>query len=210
MSAVLSLLLIRHGQTAYNASGRIQGWLDVPLDEVGRQQARRLAARLSAQGVNAVYSSTLARALDTARPIAEACGVPLQADDRLREYNMGEWTGLTREEIVARFGAPPLGSDAAIPNGETAHQVFERLRSFLDELLARHAPGEQVVLVSHGGALNTLVAGLLGLTIQRRSPFVFSNASVSELALEGTRWRLLRLNDVCHLMCDPLPVSSAG
>lgn len=209
MSAVLSLLLVRHGQTTYNASGRIQGWLDVPLDETGHQQARRLATRLSAHGVSAVYSSSLTRALDTARPIAEACRVPLQADDRLREYDMGDWTGLTREEIVARFGAPPFGGDAHIPNGETAHQVFERMHSFLGEILDRHAPGEHVVLVSHGGALNTLVAGLLGLTVQRRSPFVFNNASVSELVLEGKRWRLLRLNDVCHLMCDPLPTSGA-
>ncbi|MDW8293646.1 MAG: histidine phosphatase family protein [Anaerolineae bacterium] len=208
MSAVLSLLLVRHGQTAYNASGRIQGWLDVPLDEVGHQQARRLAARLSAHGISAIYSSSLTRALDTARPIADACGLVVRPDDRLREYNMGDWTGLTREEIMARFGASPVaGGDAHIPNGESAQQVFERLQSFLGELLGAHAPGESVVLVSHGGTLNTLVGGLLGLAVQRRNPFVFSNGSVSELALEGTRWRLVRLNDVCHLMCDPMPAS---
>ncbi len=193
---MLRLYLVRHGQTAFNVQGRVQGWLDVPLDEVGLAQARRLAQHFCAQRPQIIYTSPLLRAAHTARIVAAACQCEVILDERLREYHMGDWSGLTREEIAA---LPRLGdAELQIPNGESAYDVHARVTSWLSDVLARHA--EQTVLaVSHGGALGALLAAMLGLPIARRQPFIFGNASVTEVHYDGQRWRLHVLNSQCHL-----------
>ncbi len=196
---MLTLYLVRHGQTAFNAEGRIQGWLDVPLDATGLVQAQRIARRLSEKSIQAIYSSPLLRAADTARAIAHACGLDVIFDDRLREYHMGDWTGLTADEI--RTVMPGLRLDdpeVAIPNGESAQHMHERVAAFLRDLTARHTE-ERVVLVSHGGTLGAMIGTMLGLPVMRRHPFAFGNASVAKASYEGGRWRLRSLNDRCHL-----------
>src|SRR5690606_368207 len=97
-----SLYLIRHAHTAWNGAGRMQGWEDVPLDERGRQQAQALARRLRSEPIQAVYTSPLSRSLATAEPLAQALGVALRCDDRLRERHLGEWSGLTFDEARQR------------------------------------------------------------------------------------------------------------
>jgi broad specificity phosphatase PhoE len=197
--AMLTAYLVRHGQTAFNAEGRIQGWLDVPLDDVGQIQAECLARRFSEQSVQAIYSSPLVRAADTARVIAQACRLELVLDERLREYHMGDWTGLTAEEIRMAMPTTPLDDlEATIPNGESAQHMRERVAAFLRDLIARH-DGEAVVLVSHGGTLGAMVGAMLGLPVMRRHPFAFGNASLTEADYERGRWRLRSLNDRCHL-----------
>jgi probable phosphoglycerate mutase len=197
---MLRLSLVRHGQTAFNAQGRVQGWLDVPLDETGRAQAEKLAQHFRGQGVQIVYTSPLVRAAHTARVIAEACGCQVIADERLREYHMGDWSGLTREEILVLPSTTRETADVElqIPNGERADQVHARVSAWLRDVLARHE-GQTLLAVSHGGTLGALLATMLGLPVARRQPFSFANASVTEVHHDGQRWHLRMLNSQCHL-----------
>jgi probable phosphoglycerate mutase len=197
---MLTLYLVRHGQTTFNAEGRVQGWMDVPLDEVGLHQAQQVAKRFSAKQVHAIYSSPLMRAAETARAIAQAAGRDAILDDRLREYHMGDWTGKTGDEIAAitpglRWGGPEM----LIPGGESAQDMRDRVESFLHAVLARHAAGETLIAVSHGGTLGALVSAMIGLPVARRQPFSFGNTAVTKTVFEHNRWRLRSLNDRCHL-----------
>lgn len=199
---MLTLYLVRHGQTAFNAEGRIQGWLDVPLDAVGQVQAQRVAQRFAQQPISAIYASPLLRAADTARAIANVCRLEVILDERLREYHMGDWTGLTPDEIRLTLSSAHAvdNPEGIVPNGETAQQMRERVASLLGDLITRHAEGT-LILVSHGGTLGALVGMMIGLPAMRRHPFAFGNASVTEVTFEHGRWRLRSLNDRCHL-CD--------
>jgi len=199
---MLTLYLVRHGQTAFNAEGRVQGWLDVPLDDTGLLQAQRVAQRFSAKPIQAIYSSPLRRAADTARAIGQACGREVIFDERLREYHMGDWTGLTGEEIAATTpGFRMDDPDLAIPNGESAQDMHRRVASLLQDWIMRHM-GETIVAVSHGGTLGALIGTMLGLPVMRRHPFAFGNAAVTKASYENGRWRLRSLNDRCHLRED--------
>jgi broad specificity phosphatase PhoE len=196
------LYLIRHGETDYNASGRIQGWLDVPLNEAGRRQARAIAARLAAKPIAHIYASPLARAADTARTVAIAIGIELSFDDRLREYNMGDWQGLTGDEITAQTPAFLDVEHNEIPGGETAAQMHVRVANFLGDVIARHSNGngrERIAVVSHGGTLGAMLGVMLGMTVRRRQPFTFGNVSLTEVMWEGARWKVRTMNDQAHV-----------
>ena len=160
------LILIRHGETDWNTTGRWQGQTDVPLNERGRQQARQLVADLAGMQIDAIYSSDLGRARDTAAPLSQAAGLPVIVDARLREIHQGEWQGMLAAEIEARY-AEALRSrredplNLAPPGGETVAQVRARVLRCLEQILKRH-PDESVVIVSHGFVLGLLRAHLLG------------------------------------------------
>src|SRR5690349_15996562 len=115
-----TLLLARHGETDWNREGRWQGWADPPLNELGRRQATRLAEQLRTIPFDAVYSSDLRRAHETAEILAAPHAVPIVVDPALREIDIGSWSGLTRAEIAARF---PNGDR---PDGETHEQHAAR------------------------------------------------------------------------------------
>ena len=142
----MKLLLARHGQTDWNVAQRFQGQSDVPLNEIGRQQANALADRLLAQPINIIYASDLQRATETAKMIMQksGCKPDLHLDSRLREMNFGAWEGLTYKEIkqsnptaLAAWKADV--STTAAPNGETLNQLSARVQSFLDDVRAQHA-----------------------------------------------------------------------
>ncbi len=196
--------LIRHGQTAHNAEGRIQGWLDVPLNAEGVEQARRLALRLSVKPISTVYASPLSRAQETARALADMRGTQLILDERLREYNMGDWTGKTGDEIAAE--SPDYKSDGPhhqIPGGESAEQMHDRVSAFIGSLLAGHGAGKaQVAVVSHGGTLGAFVGTMLRMPVVRRHPFTFGNTSITEMQWAEGRWRMRTHNDRHHLRAD--------
>jgi len=151
------LLLIRHGQTVWNADRRWQGHSDAPLSLLGRRQAAELAERLAGERFVALYSSDLSRAYDTACIIGEPHGLVPVCDERLRELHIGAWGGLTRPEIAARWPDVLPAFDAGDPRarpegGETLAELSVRVRGALDDLAARH-PGETLALVAHGGVL---------------------------------------------------------
>ena len=154
------LILIRHGETDWNTEGRWQGQIDVPLNENGKNHARQLAIELAGAGIQVIYSSDLTRALETARPLAEALGLPVRTDQRLREINQGDWQGLLITEIQERHAelfrsrmANP--HSVASPGGETMLQVEARVYQSLDEILQKH-PDETVAIVAHGFVIAVL------------------------------------------------------
>ena len=165
------LLLVRHGETDWNREGRFQGRSDQPMNDTGRAQSRALAARLRTEmsgAIDAIYASPLLRAAETAQILAEAVGrAPTHVDD-LRERDVGNWGGLTYDEIKARFpddwARAATGHDVAFGGGETMAQVQARIVAALDGIAARH-PGGAVLVVSHGLALKTLVCRLLELDL---------------------------------------------
>jgi broad specificity phosphatase PhoE len=167
---VTTLLLARHGETDWNRELRIQGSSDIELSDLGRQQARFLAQELTDVDLDAIYSSDLSRARATAEAVAATHALEVKLDPRLRERSFGSWEGLTRDDID-RF---PPGSHH---DGESDDEVRERVLAAVHEIAAAH-PGEQVLVVSHGGALNTLWHHALGVRIER-----WANCAVYKLAV---------------------------
>jgi probable phosphoglycerate mutase len=145
---VTTLLLARHGETEWNLDGRWQGWADPPLNETGRAQARALAEQLRTTPFDAVYSSDLLRAHETAEIVAAPHGVPVLADPELREIDVGSWSGLTKAEIDERFG----GERA---DGETREQHQARVLHAVEQIARRHT-GERVLIVTHGGTMRAI------------------------------------------------------
>ena len=163
-----TLLLVRHGETDWNRDQRWQGHSDTPLNERGRQQARELAAKLDPP--DRIYASDLARARETAEILSARLGVPVVFDERLRERGFGAWEGLTTVEIEERFAAELARWRAREGAGALDAEGFEafaaRVGGFLDELLDRH-PGEEVLVVAHGGTIRVIHALATGLDYVR-------------------------------------------
>ena len=201
----MKLLLIRHGQTDWNIARRFQGHSDIPLNQTGIKQAKALAERLSSQHIDALYSSDLQRALETAKIIckSEWHSYLLHSDSRLREINFGSWEGLTYKEIKEKYPAALAERENDIyknapPNGETLEQLCARVQSMLDELYARHKD-QAVLIVSHGGVLQILLCLALKIKPTMYWQFHLSTASLSEIALYPDGAILNLLNDTCHL-----------
>lgn len=198
------LFLIRHGRSTWNAEHRIQGNADPPLDEVGQEQARQLADRLqrSNRAVVAVYTSPLRRARQTAQILGDALGVPVTSEERLTEYDVGDITGLTWEQVVKQYPDvaqrwAEASEDLDIPGAEESASFRERVAIAFGEIVERHA-GESVGVVAHGGTLGSYLNHLIRLP-SRFSPFRFGNASLTIVEVNSVRSRILLLNDTCHL-----------
>jgi broad specificity phosphatase PhoE len=189
--APTTILLARHGETDWNAVGRWQGHTDRPLTERGRHQAAELAERLADVELDAIYSSDLLRAVETAEPVAKRLGLRLQTLPELREVDVGTWAGLTRDEVAERF---PDGfrrwSDwqTGWENGETYDEMGERVVGAILRLAGEH-PGERILVVSHGGAIRALQAAAAGIGIAtfRRLRPVVQNARVTSILVENGR-----------------------
>ena len=153
-----TIFLVRHGQTDWNAERRWQGHADPPLNERGRAEARVLADRLAGRGLRRVYSSDLERARETAEIVGAALGLPVELDERLREVDVGEWSGLTLTEVEERF---PDGfrrrheGGTGWTEGERFDVMTERVLAALHELAARHGD-EPVLVVTHGGPIRAV------------------------------------------------------
>jgi broad specificity phosphatase PhoE len=174
---VTTLLLARHGETDWNREFRIQGSSDTELNETGRAQARALADELAGERIDAVYASDLRRARETAEIVAARRGLIVRVDPDLRERSFGSWEGLTRAEIDARF------PDLEHHDGETDAEVRARVLAAVDRIVREH-PGEEVLVVSHGGALNALWHHALGERIER-----WGNCAAYRLAVRDGGFR---------------------
>ncbi len=163
--ALQQLILLRHGETSWNAGRRLQGHRDIELSDIGVAQVAAAAASVAAMEPDVVISSDLRRTMATARPIAELLRIPLRADPRLRETRMGRWEGLTRDEVIARWPEEwsqwrTTGAEFAPPGGESRVQVAARSSALVDELDAEET--ECALLVTHGGLIVGLTGYLLG------------------------------------------------
>lgn len=206
----MTLLLIRHGESAGNVARIVQGWRDEPLTERGRAQAEAVAARVATHEprVAAVYSSTLARARDTAAPLAAALGLSFHERAELREYGYGEVEGLRWEQVEERFGLT-LGQwgGGTVPGEEGPDAFEERVGRCIDELLDRHEH-EVAAVVTHGGVITRVVARVLGLPTSAPPRIYLGNGSLTVIARERGELALVLLNDDCH--ATALDESGAG
>lgn len=194
------LYLIRHGESAFNVEGRIQGQLDVPLSALGQQQAAAVPTEFAERTIQALYCSPLRRAYDTAQPLAEALKLPIQTDDRLREINAGVFQGLLWSEIADRYPEAAHAwkqqdPDYRIPQGESRRDLMHRGRAALEAI--RETGYESVVVVAHGGVLTAALKACLEVPAER-NPFMLYNGSISMVEW-ATQFRLVTLNQMDHL-----------
>jgi broad specificity phosphatase PhoE len=203
------LVLLRHGQTEYNAGSRMQGQLDTDLSDLGRNQAVAAAEVLAKRQPLLIVSSDLRRALDTATTLSERSGLPVSVDTRLRETHLGDWQGMTHLEVDAAAPGARLAwrDDArwAPHGGESRVDVADRSMPLVAGLIADQAewgtdePDRPVVLVAHGGLIAALTAALLGLPVDNwpilggmgnASWVQLSGHSEPDAAATDVRWRL--------------------
>ncbi len=200
----MRLLLIRHGETDWNATLRYQGQGGVPLNAQGRAQARRVGERLARYGATALYTSDIARASETAAIVGELTGLASEPMPDLREIDVGQWEGLTPEELYRRFPdhMREYERDPARTvrlGGESYAQLQVRALRALTGIHAAH-PGDKTVLaVSHGGTIRALLCHVIGLDLIHFGRLWLDNGSLTELRHGSNGWRLLRLNDAAHM-----------
>lgn len=201
----MRLLLVRHGETDWNAAGRVQGSSDIPLNRTGMAQARRLRDRLASVSIDAVYTSDLGRCVHTARLVLGARPLRLRLTPNLREINYGELEGKTRRELEAAGYGPWLtvwngGGPCRPPvGGESREQVDLRVDHFLSCVALRHVD-ETVLVVSHGGPLRLLMARLMGRPVTGWGEVRQANTALNEVILiPGHAPRIVRVNDASHL-----------
>ncbi|MBN2579065.1 MAG: histidine phosphatase family protein [Pirellulales bacterium] len=198
----MHLYLIRHGESVYNAEGRIQGHSDVPLSELGRRQGRAVAEALAAQPVEALHASPLRRAYQMAEILAARLGLPIRTDDRLKEINVGIFQGQLRRELdqtypveLAHWTSEDL--DYALPGGETRRQLIVRGRAAIEEIVGEKF--QHVAVVSHGRLLMMTLKSLLAMPLDE-PPFSLQNGSITTVQYNNAgRFELVALDEVEHL-----------
>ncbi len=197
------LILIRHGETTWNEQGRWQGHLNSDLTAAGEQQAQAIGARLAGTTFDALYSSDLGRARQTAEAIASRTGRPIITEPGLRERALGVFEGLTTSEIRERFpleyeGFQSRDPDHIIPEGESLRDKHERAVRTLERIAASHA-GQTVVVVTHGGVLDSAFRHALGLALTQPRQWVLYNGSLNTFFVEDGAWKLGTWGDISHL-----------
>ncbi|MBN8441683.1 MAG: histidine phosphatase family protein [Thauera sp.] len=206
------ICLVRHGETDWNVARRLQGHLDIPLNENGMAQAASTARHLESLHFDAAYSSDLQRAWLTATAIAAQRPHAVQSEPRLRERHYGIFQGLTYDEAMARHPeayARFKARDLAQPipgDGESLVGFADRVTAALTQIAQRH-PGEQVLVVTHGGVLDIAHRLAAAKALEAPRDFTIPNAALNWIALEGGRWRLIAWGDESHLVAalDELP-----
>jgi broad specificity phosphatase PhoE len=198
-----TLLIVRHGETEWNAEGRIQGHTDIGLSEKGAEQARSLGQRLADRQIDVAYSSDLKRTSETAKLALSGRDITLNETPRLREYNKGIFEGMTLSEIQEKFPAEYpkyLEKDLsyAPEGGETTRDVSTRMASIFAEIKANHLD-ETVLVVSHGGVLRAAMVSLLGMPLEGNWSFVFGNCGLTMVDTYTDNAVLRLFNDTSHI-----------
>src|SRR5690606_1990432 len=187
------LCIVRHGETDWNTARRIQGQIDIPLNDRGREQARAAAQGLAGETFAAIYSSDLQRARDTAAAASAVLKLPVQLEAGLRERHYGEYQGLTQDDIRARPDhARYLQRDPAFDfgNGESLAAFAERIKSTLNGLAQRHA-GERILIFAHGGVLDIIYRVATHRPLETARDFPIPNAGLNWIAIGNPDWHLL-------------------
>lgn len=207
------IVAIRHGETAWNVDTRIQGQLDIPLNDTGRWQARRLARALADEPLDAVYASDLGRAHATAQALAGAIGKPVITDAGLRERGFGIFEGMTFVEIERRWPEaserwrrrdPDFGPEG----GETLNAFYARCVAAAERIAAAH-PGQHIAIVAHGGVLDCLYRAGSRIALQAPRTWVLANAGINRLLYTPDGFTLVGWGDTFHLEDDALDESAA-
>ena len=203
-----NILLIRHGETAWNAVRRLQGHIDIPLNAEGERQAGALAQALAAESIDVIVSSDLQRARQTAQAVADQYdGARLQIDANLRERCYGVFEGMLYTEVEQQYPADfalwqARDIDAVMPPGERVaesfRQFYARATSAIREWAGRH-PGKTVAIVAHGGVLECAYREAVGMQLDSPRDFQVKNASINRFTLSGGKLALTSWGEVEHL-----------
>ena len=197
--ATTRMVFIRHGETEWNASGRWQGHADVPLSAHGQRQAKALAQRLSMWQADALICSDLRRASETAAFIGQTMSLPLIPDVAWREWDVGQFSGLTKAEIVERFPQYSGVGFFDAPEGESISAFHFRIGRALAQLVSRFR-GETVLVVTHGGVIRMVLAHVFDTPPESYLPFALrANTSITIVNADAHGYRLAVLNDSAHL-----------
>jgi len=205
------LIAIRHGETAWNIEGRIQGSTDIPLNDTGQWQALQTGQALAHEAIAAIYSSDLARAFATAQAVAHTTGAPLHPEPRLRERHFGDFEGRTFQQIEAECPEQAQrwrkrDPDFAPPGGESLTMLHQRIARVVDALAERHI-GQQIALVAHGGVMDILYRLATRADLQAPRTWQLANAAINRLLWsKGSGLTLVGWADVRHLeKCTKAP-----
>ncbi|WGS42634.1 histidine phosphatase family protein [Burkholderia sp. JSH-S8] len=206
--ATTQILFIRHGETAWNRIKRIQGHIDIPLADTGLAQAQRLAVRLAREArdgtrLDAIYSSDLMRAQQTAQPAADALGLPLVLREGLRERAYGVFQGHDSTEIEARFPDAYAAWQTRDPGfepegGESQRAFYHRVLHALEPIVAAH-PGGRIACVAHGGVLDCVYRFANGLELAAPRNYQLLNTSINVVDYAGGRAQVVQWADISHL-----------
>lgn len=196
-------ILIRHGETEWNATGRIQGHRSVPLNARGLQQAHAVALRLKSESFDALYSSDLSRAVQTAEAIVQQTGHAIHTDPRLREWDLGVLSGLTRTDAEKQYpNAYAIYRDSRIhdpvPDGESIFDRYRRMTTCLEDLAAIY-PNKRLVVVTHGGPLGDCYYRAMNKPLHLPRDFELYNAGLNLFAIQDGIWTLNTWGDIEHL-----------
>lgn len=197
------LCIVRHGETDWNAQQRIQGQIDISLNRSGRAQAVAVSSALAGARFDGIYSSDLARAWQTALPIADTLGLPVKAATALRERHYGRMQGLTREEARVRFPALHAAYIARQPDydldgGETLSGFAVRVADVLRALVDAHR-GQTLLLVAHGGVLDITYRLATGRGLDTPRDFPVPNAALNWLEYRDAAWHVVSWGEGAHL-----------
>ena len=200
----MRIIFVRHGQTVFNIESRYQGHTDAELSDLGRRQAIRAAERLKEEKIDAVYSSDLSRASETAQAVARFHNLPVQTDERLRECAFGDWEGLTvsqiaeiHPELYENYRRDSVTHRA--PNGERLEALQERVVRAISDIAERH-PEATVAAVVHGGPIRAFLCHALGTPLETFRKIKLDNCGITILSLASDGgWFLEALNDTRHL-----------
>jgi 2,3-bisphosphoglycerate-dependent phosphoglycerate mutase len=203
MITATKFTIVRHGESKWNVEGKLQGHLDSGLTESGIAQAKATGKRLVGQRFNALYSSDLGRAMQTAEIIGRYIGLPVSVDQRLREINLGIFEGLTGKEVETLYPQELWqyllsGPDFVIPGGESARQYFDRTIGYLEDI-AQVQSGNSLLVVTHLSVLESLLRRALGIPLEEPRHYSLSNASLNVFFYENKSWILGTWGDAAHL-----------
>lgn len=204
MNHITRVLAIRHGETAWNVDTRIQGQLDIPLNDTGHWQAGRLAAAVADEGLHAIYASDLQRAHQTAQAISKATGLPVRLDRGLRERGFGSFEGHTYQEIETRWPDESMRwrkrevdfSPGGV--GESLRVFYDRCVNSAARLAAAH-PGQTIAIVAHGGVMDCLYRAASRVDLQAPRSWQLGNASINRLLFTPEGFSLVGWSDTSHL-----------
>lgn len=203
---ITRIIAIRHGETAWNVDTRIQGQLDIPLNDMGRWQAKRLGRAVAHEGIVAIYASDLLRAYETARAVADSTGVDIGTETGLRERHFGEFEGFTWKEIEERWPAESerwrkRDLNFAPRGGESLPVFYERCIGTASRLAVAHA-GQTIAIVAHGGVMDCLYRAASRIDLQAPRSWQLGNASINRVLHTPEGFMLVGWSDTCHLDCD--------
>lgn len=200
----MKLILVRHGQTNWNTQHRAQGRTDIPLDETGKKQALLLAEALKNKHIDAIISSPLSRAYDTAKAVGDTAGLQVETDELLTELRFGEWEGMNFDEIgekypeqLAEWRQHPYFCH--VPGAETPQQVLDRMLVFYDKLKQAHAD-DTVVIVSHTLPLKVMITHLVGIPYDNMHVLRLDNTGYTQIDIRADGKTTLECaNNTTHL-----------